>query len=106
LDGSTAPDHPADPAPANPINAKTGRLPTGPFPPGFTPIVLPEKLDRRGWFRPHRAVTPVKAVRFEGPENEELARLIEAKAQFERVRINSLLLRLLRRGLEAERRTH
>lgn len=65
------------------------------------PIPAPADLRRDGRHRRYRAPLSIKHVQFKG-DTLPLARRIEAKAQLERVCINTMLLRLLRRGLEAE----
>ena len=68
-------------------------------------VPLPSSDFRRnGRYRRYRAPVSVKHVTFKGP-TLDLARAIEAKAQLERVRVNAVLLRLLDRGLQAERGT-
>ena len=58
--------------------------------------------DCAGWSRPYHADVPTKAIRFERPEDKELAHILEAIAQLERVKINHLMLHLIRQGLRAE----
>lgn len=51
---------------------------------------------------PYHSPTPIKRIQFHGNENRLLARRLEFLAQSRGIRINDLLLVLVRRGLEAE----
>lgn len=56
----------------------------------------------QGYWRPYRSRHPVKTLRFLTIKDQELARLLETHRQLVGGRMNDLLLRLLRRGLQAE----
>lgn len=69
---------------------------------GLQPVRRGADLTQRGHARPFQSKVPVKLLRFHEPVDQHLARLLEAKHQLEGGRMNDLLLRLLRRGLQAE----
>lgn len=91
---------------SNPVDSipggQPGTVPTGPFPPGFHPLVLPERHagDRLGRVRPYHAEIPKKTVRFDGERGKQLARALEIQAVLDDRGINEELQFLLELGLK------